>query len=165
MPLIRNAVPGDAARCHEIETAAYAKEEAAPLERIAARIASYPQGFLVSEFDGQIAGFINSGCAHDVDMADDDFKALKGHDPDAPNAVILSVVVDPESHGRGIARALMQEFVQRMVDAGKASIHLMCKTRYVPMYEKFGYQYVGRSASQYAGEQWHEMVMPLEQDS
>lgn len=163
MSVVRNAVPGDAVRCHEIETAAYSADEAATLERIAARIASYPQGFLVSEIDARIAGFINSGCTHEVDMADDDFKALKGHDPDAGNVVILSVVVDPKCQGGGIARTLMQEFVRRMMDAGKSSIHLMCKTRYIPMYEKFGYRYVGQSASAYAGEQWHEMVMPLGQ--
>ncbi|MEY8830195.1 GNAT family N-acetyltransferase [Sedimentitalea sp. XS_ASV28] len=161
MQLFRPARPEDAARCREIEAAAYSAREAAPLSRIADRIATYPQGFLVVEQNGVIAGFINSGCAHDVDMADDAFKALAGHDPDAPNVVILSVAVDPAFQGMGLARALMQSFVRRMVDGGKSSIHLMCKSHYVPMYEKLGYRYVRGSASGFAGAAWHEMVMNL----
>ncbi|WP_424985901.1 GNAT family N-acetyltransferase [Microbulbifer sp. S227A] len=161
MQRVRLAQPKDATRCSEIEAAAYAAQEAAPFERIADRIATYPQGFLVLEQDGAIRGFINSGCAHEVDMADDDFKALSGHDPDAPNVVILSVAVDPVCQGKGLARALMQAFVSHMADAGKASIHLMCKTHYVPMYEKLGYRYARRSESRYAGADWHEMDMQL----
>jgi len=157
----RTAVPTDAARCHEIETAAYAATEAASLERISTRIADHPQGFVILERDATVIGFINSGCAYDVNMADDEFKALVGHDASAPNVVILSVVVDPAHHGCGYARALMAEFVRCMVAMDKEAIHLMCKDHYVPLYKKFGFRFVKRSASSFGGMQWHEMVMPL----
>ena len=151
----------DAKRCFDVETLAYDGEEAATLEKISKRITEYPQGFLILEVDKEIVGFINSGCAYDVEMSDEDFKELIGHDPAAPNVVIMSVVVDPEYQGRGLSTALMSEFVQRMTDTKKETIHLMCKEHHVSLYEKFGYRYTQPSASDHGGGRWHEMVMKL----
>ncbi|WLI04396.1 GNAT family N-acetyltransferase [Pseudomonas sp. FP597] len=161
MPVLtlRNALPADAARCFEIETTAYEGDEAATLEKIATRIVQYPQGFLILEADGEVVGFINSGCAHEVVMSDEAFKELVGHASDAPNVVIMSVVVDPAHQGNGYAKQLMSEFVQRMQAMGKGTIHLMCKARHVPLYERMGYTYVRPSPSDHGGMAWHEMVM------
>ncbi len=161
MHTFRNARPADADRCHEIEAAAYDGDEAATFEKIAARIATYPEGFLVLETGGEIAGFINCGCAHDVAMSDAAFKELIGHDPDAPNVVILSVAVDPVFQGRGLSRALMDAFVGRMRGMGKETIHLMCREHHVALYERFGFGYLGPSASDHGGLAWHEMSMTL----
>ena len=161
MYVLRNATGADADRCFEIETAAYEGDEAATFERIAKRIEVYPQGFLILEMDGQIAGFINSGCAREVEMSDDAFKQLVGHDPDAPNVVIMSVVVAPAYQGKGLSTALMSEFVTRMRAMGKTTIHLMCKKRHVPLYQKFEYRYLHPSASDHGGMSWHEMSMAL----
>ncbi|WP_439865021.1 GNAT family N-acetyltransferase [Pseudomonas antarctica] len=157
----RNALPADAARCFEIETTAYEGDEAATLEKIATRIALYPEGFLILEVDGAVVGFINCGCAYDVVMSDEAFKELVGHSPEAPNVVIMSVVVDPAHQGKGYARALMTEFVQRMCDLGKHTIHLMCKEQHVELYARMGYAYVKPSPSDHGGMAWHEMVMVL----
>ena len=157
----RNARPTDAARCFEIESSAYEGDEAATLDKIAKRISLYPRGFLVLEVDGEVAGFINSGCAHRVEMSDEDFKELVGHDPDAANVVILSVVVDPARQGTGLSRVLMEEFVDRMKGMGKATIHLMCRDQHVPLYEKFGFRYHNPSSSAHGGLAWHEMSMTL----
>lgn len=159
--IFRNALPKDAVRCFEIETSAYNGDEAATLEKISKRIAEYPQGFLILEVDNEIAGFINSGCAFDVEMSDEDFKELIGHDPGAPNVVIMSVVIDPEYQGRGLSTAMMFEFVKRMTDTKKETIHLMCKEHYVRLYEKCGFRYTRPSASDFGGAQWHEMKMVL----
>ncbi len=158
---LRNARPTDAARCFQIETTAYEGDEAATLEKIATRIAQYPQGFLILEADGEIAGFINSGCAFDVVMSDEAFKELVGHSAEAPNVVIMSVVVDPAHQGKGYSTTLMTEFVQRMHGMGKQTIHLMCKQQHVPLYERMGYRYVQPSPSDHGGMAWHEMVMDL----
>ncbi|WP_144637465.1 GNAT family N-acetyltransferase [Bordetella genomosp. 13] len=158
----RHPVPADADRCHEIEISAYEGDEAATHAKIATRIAQYPQGFLILERAGRVIGFINSGCAHDVVMSDEAFKELVGHDAQAPNVVIMSVVLDPVEQGKGYATLLMQAFVGRMRALGKQSIHLMCKDRHVALYEKLGYRYVRPSASDHGGMAWHEMVMPLD---
>ncbi|NDW46815.1 GNAT family N-acetyltransferase [Ruegeria sp. PrR005] len=161
MHMFRNARPCDADRCFEIETSAYEGDEAATREKIAKRIESYPQGFLVIEADGELVGFINSGCAHEVEMSDEEFKELVGHDPEASNVVIMSVVVAPAHQGKGLSKALMVEFVERMKRMGKTTIHLMCKEHHVPLYEKFGYGYIRPSASDHGGMAWHEMSMDL----
>ncbi|WP_054918593.1 GNAT family N-acetyltransferase [Pseudomonas sp. NBRC 111138] len=158
---LRNALPTDAARCFHIETTAYEGDEAATLEKIATRIAQYPEGFLILEEDGAVVGFINSGCAHEVVMSDEAFKELVGHDAEAPNVVIMSVVVDPAHHGKGYAKRLMTAFVQRMGTLGKQTIHLMCKQQHVPLYTRMGYTYVRPSPSDHGGMAWHEMVMAL----
>ncbi|MCC8392635.1 GNAT family N-acetyltransferase [Paraburkholderia sp. MMS20-SJTR3] len=157
----RNAQPIDVDRCYQIEISAYEGDEAATREKIATRIAQYPQGFLVMEIDGRVVGFINSGCAYDVVMSDEAFKELVGHDAAAPNVVIMSVVLDPAEQGKGYASLLMRKFIEQMRAMGKATIHLMCKDRHVDLYRKFGYQYVRPSESDHGGMAWHEMVMTL----
>lgn len=161
MNRFRNAKPTDANRCFEIETEAYEGDEAASLAKIAKRIGTYPAGFLILEIDGQVVGFINCGCAYNVEMSDEEFKELIGHDPDAPNVVIMSVVVAPEHQGKGYSKALLVEFKRRMRALEKATIHLMCKEHHVPLYEKFGYDYQKPSASGHGGMVWHEMSMTL----
>ncbi|MEX5584773.1 hypothetical protein PS682_05344 [Pseudomonas fluorescens] len=158
---LRNAIPTDAARCFDIEITAYEGDEAATPEKIATRIAQYPQGFLILEAEGEVVGFINCGCAHEVVMSDEAFKELVGHSAEAPNVVIMSVVVDPLHQGKGYSTLLMNEFVQRMRAMGKHTIHLMCKQRHVPLYEHMGYDYVRPSPSDHGGMAWHEMVMAL----
>lgn len=159
--MFRNARPADAERCFEIETSAYEGDEAATQAKIAKRIETYPEGFLILEEGGRIAGFINCGCAHEVEMSDEAFKDLIGHDPDAPNVVIMSVVVDPSEQGKGHSRALMGEFVGRMRGMKKATIHLMCKEHHVRLYEKLGFRYLRPSSSNHGGMTWHEMSMLL----
>ncbi|MFG0631474.1 GNAT family N-acetyltransferase [Pseudomonas sp. xss_2] len=159
--IFRQATPQDVDRCFHIETTAYEGDEAATREKIATRIAQYPEGFLILELDGQVIGFINSGCAEHVVMSDEAFKELVGHDPHAANVVIMSVVVDPAFQGRGYAGLLMTRFVEQMRERSKASIHLMCKDQHVGLYEKLGYRYVQPSASDHGGMAWHEMVMAL----
>lgn len=160
-PSFRNARPADAERCFQIESSAYEGDEAATLEKIKTRIAQYPEGFQVMELDGQVIGFINSGCAYEVVMSDEAFKELVGHDPAAPNVVIMSVVLDPAHQGQGHSHTMMSVFVQAMEARGKTSIHLMCKERHVGLYQRMGYQYVKPSPSDHGGMSWHEMVMPL----
>lgn len=161
LPVFRQATPADAARCYEIEITAYEGDEAATLEKIATRIAQYPEGFLILELDGAIAGFINSGCAHEVVMSDEEFKQLVGHDPEAANVIIMSVVLDPPHQGKGHATTLMQTFVQQMHARGKQTIHLMCKDRHVDLYKRLGYRYIKPSDSDHGGMAWHEMAMTL----
>lgn len=158
-PTFRTAIPADVSRCFQIETLAYEGDEAATREKIALRIDQYAQGFLILELGGEIIGFINGGCAHEVVMSDEAFKELVGHDPLAPNVVIMSVAIDPAHQGKGYASLMMRAFVERMRAMGKRTIHLMCKERHVQLYARMGYRYVKPSVSDHGGMAWHEMIM------
>ena len=160
-PQFRTPTAEDAERCYAIEIGAYEGDEAATLEKIRTRIAQYPQGFLILENAGEIVGFINSGCAYQVRMSDEEFKELVGHDAAAPNVVIMSVVIDPAFQGRGYAATMMHTFVEQMRAEDKKTIHLMCKERHVGLYSRLGFQYQRPSDSDHGGMAWHEMVMVL----
>ena len=160
-PSFRTVLVSDLNRCYEIESTAYEGDEAATKEKIAKRIEQYPEGFLVMELDGLLIGFINSGCAETVVMSDEAFKELVGHASEAPNVVIMSVVIDPRYQGKGYATDMMRCFVERCRSMGKTTIHLMCKERHIALYTKLGYQYVQPSPSSHGGMAWHEMVQLL----
>jgi ribosomal protein S18 acetylase RimI-like enzyme len=159
--VIRQVTPADLDRCFAIETEAYEGDEAATREKIATRIETWPQGFIVAEVEGVVAGFINSGAAYQVEMADEAFKEMIGHDPDGPQVVIMSVVVHPDFQGLGLAKQLMSAFIAHMRELGKIRINLMCREQHVGLYAGFGFAYLKESASEHGGLAWHEMALDL----
>jgi ribosomal protein S18 acetylase RimI-like enzyme len=158
---LRNATTQDLDRCYEIETVSYAGDEAATKEKILTRIKTYPQGFIVLENDKEIIGFINSGATDDVQLSDEDFKELIGHDPEGKCIVIMSVVVHPDYQGQGMASRLMQYFIEEMNGLNKQEIYLICQTELIAMYKKFGFVLLGESDSDHGGLSWHEMSLKI----
>lgn len=158
---IRPVQERDLERCFEIETVSYSGDEAASKEKILKRINTYPEGFIVLENEREIVGFINAGATHQVELSDEEFKELIGHDPAGTQIVIMSVVIHPDYQRQGMAAKLMNEFIARMKAMSKAEIYLICQTELIPMYEKFGYQDLGPSNSDHGGLSWHEMSLQL----
>ena len=159
--ILRPAIERDTDRCHEIETLSYEGDEAATREKILKRIQTYPEGFLILENQREIIGFINAGATHKVELSDEEFKELIGHDPTGKYIVIMSVVVHPHYQGKGMAGKLMEAFIQKMKDLGKSEIYLICQTRLIPMYAKYGFIHLGESDSDHGGLSWHEMSLAL----
>lgn len=159
--MIRQVNIEDLDRCEAIERAAYAGDEAATRARIEKRIREYPEGFIVLEHEGLVAGFINCGATDDVDLADEAFKDLEGHDPAGKHVVIFSVAVHPAFQGRGFAGQLLEAFVARMTARSKRSIHLICRRRHIGFYAKYGFIYGGLSSSTHGGLSWHAMRRDL----
>jgi len=151
----------DIDRCYEIESKAYPEDEAATKEKIRIRAEQYPEGFLVLESQHNIIGFINSGCANQIEMSDENFKELIGHHADGSNIVIMSVVVDPEFQGQGYSSLLMNHFIAQSKSMSKTAIYLMCKEKYIQLYRKFGFEYLQVSESDHGGEIWYEMLLKL----
>jgi len=158
---IREACISDLDRCCEIESTAFAGDEAASREKIGKRIEIYPEGFLVLEFEGEIAGLINSGATDNVQLSDEEFKELTGHDSNGKKIVIMSVAVHPEFQGKGFAGKLIIEFIDRMKAMAKTEIFLICQTGLIDMYSRYGFEYIGVSASEHGGLSWHEMSLSL----
>ena len=158
---IRNVKESDLDRCFEIETLAYAGEEAATKEKILTRIKGYAKGFIVLENENEIIGFINSGATHKVVLSDETFKELVGHDPDGRYIVIMSVVIHPDYQGQSFTTKLMNHFIAQMKQLNKTSIYLICQTELVEMYAKYGFTHLGESDSSHGGLSWHEMSLTL----
>ena len=161
---IRSPQTADTECCYEIESSSYEGDEAATREKIAHRIQTYPEGFMVIETDRGIVGFINSGSTNHVVMSDESFKEMVGHDPNGRHNVIMSVVVRQDFQGHGISSILMHNYILRMRRLKKESIHLMCKDRHIGLYGKYGFTYE-RQSSSHGGMSWHEMVLNLPRNS
>ena len=159
---IRTVEEQDLDRCYEIESVSYSVDEAATIDKILKRIKTYPEGFIVLENDSEIIGFINSGAAHEVELSDEEFKELVGHDPEGKYIVILSVVVHPDYQGKGMASKLMNSFIDRMKVLGKSEIHLICQTELINMYARYGFVDLGASNSDHGGLSWNEMSLTLQ---
>jgi len=155
--MIREVRPSDLERCFLIETISYRGDEAASKEKILKRIITYPEGFVVIEANGEVVGFINSGATNEVDLADEEFKDLAGHDSDGQHVVIMSVVVHPNHQGNGFADQLMEFFISKMKDLSKTSLNLICQRNLIGFYQRHGFQLVGKSASNHGGLEWYEM--------
>ena len=160
---IRIVTENDLDRCFEIESVSYAGDEAASRSKILKRILRYPEGFIVLENRSEIIGFINSGATHRVELSDEEFKELIGHDPKGAHIVVMSVVVHPDYQGKGHASMLLDSFTKTMKTAGKTDIYLICVTEMIGLYEKHGYRNVGVSDSDHGGLSWHEMSLSLQQ--
>ena len=158
---IRSANVSDLDRCFEIETEAYAGDEAATKEKILTRIQTYPEGFLVLENEKEVVGFINAGATHKVELSDEEFKELIGHDPEGKHIVIMSVVIHPDYQGNSFTSLLMRNFIKAMKRMGKTEIYLMCQTELIDMYAKYGFVHLGESESDHGGLSWHEMSLSL----
>ena len=157
---IRQVTPDDLDRCFAIESACYGPE-GATRERIARRIDSYPQGFLVAQRDGDVVGFINSGSTDKDDISDEALKDLVGHDPAGRNIVIFSLAVLPQFQHQGIGRALMRQFIATATRLDKERILLLCRPELVAYYQHEGFLDRVESTSTHGGLRWHEMYLGL----
>ena len=152
----------DLDRCYEIESVSYSGDEAATRDKILKRIKTYPEGFIVLENDREVIGFINSGATQKVELSDEEFKELVGHDPEGKHIVILSVVVHPDFQGKGMAGKLMNSFIDKMKALGKTDIFLICQPELIDMYARYGFVNLGKSDSDHGGLSWHEMSLCLQ---
>jgi ribosomal protein S18 acetylase RimI-like enzyme len=152
----------DLDRCFEIESVSYSGDEAASEDKILNRIKTYPEGFIVLENNREIIGFINSGATQKVELSDEEFKELIGHDPEGKHIVILSVVIHPDYQGKGMASKLMNSFIDKMKALGKIDIFLICQSELVDMYARYGFVNLGISDSDHGGMSWNEMSLSLQ---
>ena len=158
--IIREVNITDLNRCYEIESISYG-EEGATKEKIEKRLLTYPTRFIVLEIDNNIVGFINSGATDNVVLSDEEFKELIGHDDNGKDIVIMSVVVDAAFQKNGYASNLLANFIHKMKNLGKSSIHLICLTKHIKLYEKHGFKYIKQSQSDHGGLVWNDMILKL----
>jgi ribosomal protein S18 acetylase RimI-like enzyme len=159
-PMIRQVLLVDLDQCAAIEAACYGPE-GATRERIAHRIATYPEGFLIAELEGCVIGFVNSGATDKDDVSDETFKDLIGHTPAGRNLVIFSLAVHPDFQRHRIGRLLIEALIATAKQLRKETILLLCQPALIPYYQRFGFRNRGASASTHGGLSWHEMVLPL----
>jgi ribosomal protein S18 acetylase RimI-like enzyme len=159
--IIRNVQPKDLDECCAVEASGFSPEEAASRETIQLRIDMFPQGFFVAEVGGRIVGMVNGAATNKDDISDEELKQLIGHDADGRNMVIFALAVLPEFQKQGIAKRLVQRFIEEAGRTKKEKIFLMCKQHLIAYYGGLGFTHMGLSRSTHGGSQWNEMCYSI----
>lgn len=143
----------------EIERICFPPNEACAPEHMRERILAAPELFLVAvdKKSGKIAGFLNGIATDEWSLRDEFFVDASLHKSDGRNVMLLGLDVLPEYRRQGLARELVNQYCRKESNRNRKTIVLTCLQSKVKMYKKFGFQDMGISASNWGGEQWHEM--------
>lgn len=162
--VFRDIRPEEAVIAARVEARCFPPNEACTEGIMKARAAVAADTFLTAwdRETGKMAGFINGLATDETTLRDEFFKDAGLHDPDGKHVMIMGVAVLPEYRGRGLAKALMAEYLGREARRGRTMVVLTCLEEKVPMYEKMGFADRGMSDSAWGGEQWHEMRAVLD---
>ena len=132
--IIRQARLSDLDRILEIELENFSIEEAIPRSVFEAHLKEIKTSFLVAEKEGEIlhkeGGYISVTC--------------------------LSIAKKAQSLGLG--KKLLTELKEVALKHEREGINLTCHDYLIEYYEKHGFVNEGKSKSQFAGEEWYDMV-------
>lgn len=101
----------------------------------------------------------------DKDMgipSDDPSDSSLGNKPEGRTVAIHSLAVLPEFQHKGLGTTLMKAYLDRLAKqdvADKAA--LIAHEEMIPYYEKFGFKNRGKSAAQFGGGGWFDMVKDI----
>jgi ribosomal protein S18 acetylase RimI-like enzyme len=157
---IRQVKKNDLEGCFEVENLSYTTDGASK-EKVEKRINVFPEGFLVAELEGKIVGIVNGTSTNKEDLSDEELKEMAGFDKKGKNLIIFSLAVLPSFRCQGIAKQLMDKFIETAKRLKKEKILLICKDDLIHYYEKIGFIYLTKSKSTHGGFSWHEMYLPL----
>ncbi|KAI5117345.1 hypothetical protein M0805_006244 [Coniferiporia weirii] len=162
---------------HAIEVAGFPADEAATLERFYSRQAQAPElffgAFLPPRSDDS-SSFIHRRtlvgytCATRAAGSTLTHASMSAHDPTGNAICIHAVGVAPALRRRGIARALLRAYVQRLRAApppGCDAVLLLCHDELRSLYEQVGFEYAGPSAVVHGTRPWLEMRLVLEDEA
>ena len=160
--ILNHPTAADLPRIMCIERAGFTLAEAASEAAMAERIARINDTFIVArDEDGTVIGFIVAAIIGERYLHDGLFAKSVPNPPHGGYCAILSLAVDPQRRGQGIAGALLQALLAACRAARRDGITLTCLDALIPFYEKNGFSNEGPSASQHAGEQWFNLVMDM----
>ena len=146
-----------------IEAVCFPPNEACSREMMLNRVLKAPELFLVAieRKTGKMAGFLNGLATEETSFRDEFFTDVRLNNPDGKNVMLLGLDVLPEHRGQGLARELVERYLERERANGRKQIFLTCLDSKVAMYQKFGFRDEGTANSSWGGEEWHEMTFVL----
>lgn len=157
---IRKVGADDLDGCYNVENQCYG-EEGATKEGIEKRIEIFPEGFFVATDNDEIIGIINGTSTDKDDMSNEELKGMHDFSREGKNIIIFSVAVRPDYRKKGIARMMLEKFIEHCKKMNKEKVLLLCRKELIPMYEKFGFKYICESKSRHGGIRWQEMELAL----
>lgn len=156
----RNILPDELNQAIRIEQICFPPNEACTPMIMAERIAKASEMFLVAvdRSTNELVGFLDGISTNECKFRDEFFTDINMYDISGKNIMLLGLDVLPEYRGKGIARALVKEYIRREKANGRSMMFLTCLDSKVQMYKKFGFEDKGIADSAWGGEKWHEMV-------
>ena len=120
-----------------IELACFPPNEACSEKSMRERVQYAPELFRRSrQRAGKIDEQLNGLATNETKFRDAFFDEISLYDPEGENVMLLGLSVLPEYRGRGIARALMDEYCRRERKNGRKRLILTCLQDKVEMYPK-----------------------------
>lgn len=162
--VLRPFAEADVPRAYELEVAAFPPAEVAPLERLAYR-AKFAPAYFHGLYDGdELIGLVVGTCVVGVDVKLDD-GAMAKHDESGDGPLTLcvhSVIVEESRRRRGVGRAMMCEYVERIAQAPGptqrvARVLLIAKADKISFYRSCGFTLLGASDIVHGTDKWFEM--------
>ncbi|MBO5346585.1 MAG: GNAT family N-acetyltransferase [Lachnospiraceae bacterium] len=146
-----------------IEQICFPPNEACSEKSMKERIARAPELFLVAvdKESGKLAGFLNGLSTNEQSFRDEFFTDADLYEPEGSHVMLLGLDVLPEYRGQGLAREIVQQYVNRERAKGRRALVLTCLESKVKMYEKMGFHDHGIANSTWGGEEWHEMSLQI----
>ena len=159
----RDILPEETEQAIKIEKICFPPNEACSPKSMRERIEKASETFLVAvdKETGKIAGFLNGVATKEETFRDEFFTDITLYDPSGENIMLLGLDVLPEYRHQGLAREIMNRYVEREQSKGRKYLHLTCLDQKVEMYKKMGYTDDGISGSVWGGEEWHDMSRKL----
>ena len=161
--LYRNVLPDDADRIIEIERTCFPPEQAIPESSLRGlmRVAGDCHLVAVHRLTGDIAATLFGLATDESRFRDEFFTDPSLHKSDGKNMMLLSLEVDSSYRGAGIARTLMEMYLETERLRNRQEIFLTCVEGKIGMYERMGFMRRGLSASTLGGETWYDMSIVL----
>lgn len=144
-----------------LEAASYPEDEAASPERILYRSQHATSYFhvLKEKVGGSVVGFVNGTCVKEHHI---DHESMSTHHEGGRTLVIHSVTVRATDRRKGIAFAMLTEYMKRVYESRTIDrILLLCKGYLLPFYLKAGFQFIRLSPVVHGAEQWIECGINL----
>lgn len=161
---IRPAEIGDINSLMDIERICFPSDEAATNEEIYKRYKTFPENFFVAIYNRKVIGFIN-GCTHMSNILLDDFyHNVSLHNSRGDYMMVFGLSVLPEYQHQGIARMLLETYIEVARLRNKKGVVLTCKDHLIHYYEKFGFINNGVSQSTHGGMRWNDMILFFEKE-
>ncbi|KAI5291454.1 hypothetical protein KEM54_004546 [Ascosphaera aggregata] len=89
-----------------------------------------------------------------------------GHEEGGSTIALHSLAVLQKHQGKKLGSMLMKSYVQRIKEAATAKrIALLAHDHLLSFYESFGFQNKGKSACQFGGGGWYDMVLEFSEDT
>ncbi|KIP11303.1 hypothetical protein PHLGIDRAFT_141530 [Phlebiopsis gigantea 11061_1 CR5-6] len=153
----------DIPSAHAIETTCFPPDEAATLEKFQYRQTQAPDLFLgaydVSQKKRVLIGFVCSTATASPSLT---HETMSVHDPEGSSVCVHAVCVSPDHRHKGIALSLLKEYLARLERArqeGAKYERVLLITHEVMrgLYDKAGFEFLGKSDVVHGALPWYEM--------